>query len=266
MSTPKTNTIPTEDLRAINGPVPRDDGRVAAVVQDPDTQKWHYSISPLNPKTKEGREKSAAVETADQARKELSEHFTGADKKAWAGEPHLTLDVGQPWFRQRVGTREVPAEAVFARACYTGNVDLAMASVEKVARPNALDAKGNSLLVYAAGMKESAAPMDALLEKGADPRRANPQGWSPSHAAAALGEGERVVSLAKRGANPSLPDTTGKSALSLLPVAERKRIEPELPKLQGPKPNPMAQGKPLSSIPRTGQDRGISKGRDVRHF
>lgn len=259
----KTNSIATEDLRAINGPVPHADGRMALVKQETENQKWVYEITSINPKNKELKETSPPLDTSDLARKALSEKFTGEEKKSWTNDQFKDLTPGQPWFRQRIGEREVPAEAVFARACYTGNIDLAMMSAEKITKPNAQDANGHSLLTFAAGMSESSAPMDALLEKGADPRRVSKTGWSPSHAAAAIGDPDRVISLAKHGANPALPDKEGRSALSFLPASDRKKVDQALPKPSGPKPNPLSVKRPIkSAAPNRDQERT----RDVRSF
>ena len=267
MSTLKTNTIPQEDLRALHGPVAQADGRVASVSQ---TDAWRYSIAPLNPKTKDGREVSEPHATVDQARKALGERLGGGEKKAWAHEPHKTLEVGQPWFRQRVGDREIPAEAVFARACHIGNVDLAVASAEKITRPNAADPAGNTLLIYAAGVKESTAPMQALLDRGADPKRANTHGWTPAHAAAAIGEPARVVQLVQAGGNARAQDANGKSPLALLSPEDRKSIETKIPRtVAPPKANPMSSGKTLADIPRPAPkaaEQGKTKSRDIQRF
>lgn len=262
MSSLKTNSIASEDLRAINGPVPQADGRLASIHQDPGSQKWHYSISPVNPKDKAAVDRSEALNSSDQARKSLSEKLPGVEGKAWRNEPYRDLTPGQPWFRQRIGEREVPAEAVFARACHTGNVDLAMASVDRITKPNAQDANGNSLLVFAAGMRESSQPMESLLHKGADPRRAGRDGWTPAHAAAAIGEPDRVLSLARAGANPGIPDKAGHSAMSLLSPVDRKALDSKLPKPSGPKPNPLSQGRAIKGS----TSRPRSQSRDIRSF
>lgn len=262
MSTLRVNTLESADFRAVLGPVPQPDGRVAAVVKN-DQQQWHYTLASLNPSTKP--DVGPAVATPDEARAQLAKQLGGPEKKAWTQEPFTPLEPGQPWFRQRVGERQVPPEVVFARACFTQNVDLAMASSERLSKPNAVDANGTSLLVYAAGLKDSREPMDALLEKGADPRRTGTHGWSPAHAAAAIGEADRVVTLAKAGASVHLPNKEGKTPLALLEPSERKRIEPQLPQPKGPAPNPSAlSNRSLPPRPSRAPSRG--RGRDVRSF
>lgn len=262
MSTLRVNSLENADFRAVLGPVPQPDGRVAAVVKN-DQQQWQYTLAPLNPHVKP--EVGPGVATPEEAKAQLAQHLTGQEKKAWAQEPFTPLEPGQPWFRQRVGDRQIPPEVVFARACFTQNVDLAMASAERLSKPNAVDANGTSLLVYAAGLKDSREPMDALLAKGADPRRTGTHGWSPAHAAAAIGEADRVVTLAKAGASVHLPNQEGKTPLALLQPSERKRIEPELPKAKGPTPNPSTLSQ-RSLPPRPSRTPSRGRGRDVRSF
>lgn len=257
----RTNAIDNEDMRALCGPVPHD-GKLAAVVKDGDS--WRYQLTAQDPR--QPAKVSDVYATPEAARKGLAQHFTGEERRAWETAPFTTLPPGQGWYRQRVGDRELPVEAVLVRACYVNNADLARAAAEKVVKPNAHDAAGTTLLTHAAGLAESREPMDTLLAKGADPKRANEQGWTPAHAAA-LTAPDRLKALVKAGASLQVEDQAKQSPYLLLPVEERRKLFTEAT-VRGPRPNPSAtSSKTLPPRPAApGLDKGKTKSRDVRSF
>ena len=253
--TTRTNSIDTEDLRALCGPVPTGN-RLAAVVKD--GESWRYQFSTVDPR--QAPEASEAFSTPEAARKALAQHFTGEERQAWDSSPFTTLPPGQGWYRQRVGDREISTEAVFVRACHVGNVDLARSASEKITHPNARDEGGNSLLIHAARMVESREPMERLLAKGANPKRSNEQGWTPAHAAAALGDDDRLKALQKAGARVDVADQSGQTPSSLAPNLSLKNT------VLGPRSNPNAPGSQTLPPRPAAPSQSKTRGRDVRSF
>lgn len=253
----RTNAIATDDLRALCGPVPHE-GKLLAVVKDGD--QWRYQVSSIDPRQKP--EVSEGFTSPEAARQALAQKCQGPERQAWENDPFTTLPAGQGWYRQRVGGREIRAEAVFVRACHLGNVDLARAAADKVTNINAHDAAGNTLLMHATRVPDSRELMDNLLNKGADPRRANEQGFTPAHVAAGMESIDRLRGLVRNGASVHAISKEGETPLLMTQEKNRKGLQSNA--YQGPRPNPNKPGGKLPPLPAV--DKSRSRERDVRSF
>ncbi|MBA3954490.1 ankyrin repeat domain-containing protein [Candidatus Dependentiae bacterium] len=100
------------------------------------------------------------------------------------------------------------------RSAEKGHTNVAQLLLDKGANPNATDTLGKTPLHYAI-MGQNKAIVQLLL-KGGNPNMPNKNGWTPLHYAAIHGNTDIVQLLLQAGADPSIKNQQGETALDMV--------------------------------------------------
>lgn len=119
--------------------------------------------------------------------------------------------------------RDISDNTVLKNVALSGSVEMARKLIEKGASLNPDDDSGSTLLIYALGNRHFPEMIEFLIDKGINLNvRPHEFAHTPLMVAAALGYEKSVETLLKLGADPSMKDEDGKTALDF--AREREPI------------------------------------------